>query len=386
MRQSLLFAAATGVLTLMAQNGLGAQSGTGAALPAAGAQAARAQNLDPATSSSGLATALASVHASNPGLGLPAATAFSTGERTVAAGSSVSGAAVADGALHVFGRVLGDAVAYRGDVVLHEGGEVAGNAIAILGRVRLEGGQVAGDVRAFSGDLRATEPAASQSPARATASAVALAAGWLAVLALVGIGVLVFASPNLDAVTDALERDFTRAFLTGIAGQLAVLPGLALVCVGLALTVLGILLIPFAVVAYVLAVAGLLTLGYLALSRIAGRILVGASPMGERERRVAALRGMIAGLLVLMLPWFVSALLAWSPAANLAVRMAAVALSWVACTAGLGAALLSRGGVRRVSALAAQRAMATASWQTPTPVAGVAAARRPTPIATSAVK
>ena len=87
-------------------------------------------------------------------------------------------------------------------------------------------------------------------------------------LVVVGIGVLVFASPNLDAVSDALERGFGRSLLAGIATQLALAPALALLCVGLVLTILGALLIPFAVVAYILAAAGLVTLGLLAIARI----------------------------------------------------------------------------------------------------------------------
>ena len=66
--------------------------------------------------------------------------------------------------------------------------------------------------------------------------------------------------------------------------------------------------------------------------------------------------------------------------------MIAVAVTWVAATAGLGAAVVSRGGVRRATAPAARRALNTSSWATPTPVAGVTAARRPTPYTTSAPK
>jgi len=72
--------------------------------------------------------------------------------------------------------------------------------------------------------------------------------------------------------------------------------------------------------------------------------------------------------------------------AALAAPAVAVAITWVAATAGLGAALVSRGGVRRAVAPAAQRAMQAASWATPTPVAGVVAARRPTPYSTTVPK
>ena len=54
-------------------------------------------------------------------------------------------------------------------------------------------------------------------------------------------------------------------------------------------------------------------------------------------------------------------------------------MTYVAVTAGFGAALLSRGGTRRDAAVAQAPApaMNAASWQTPTPVTGVVAGRRP---------
>jgi hypothetical protein len=214
---------------------------------------------------------------------------------------------------------------------------------------------------------------------------VALAAGWFGVLVIVGIGVLVLASSNLGTVSEALERSFGKALLAGVAAQLAFAPVLALVVVGLTLTLLGILLIPFAVVAYVLAAAGLVTLGYLAIASIAGRSFVSRPGDSDRARRAAALRAVIAGLAVLMAPWFVAAGLTWSSTGVAVARAVAVAVTWVACSAGLGAALISRGGVRRAAAPEAPRAMA-AGWQTPTPVAGVTAARRPTPLATPGQK
>ena len=66
--------------------------------------------------------------------------------------------------------------------------------------------------------------------------------------------------------------------------------------------------------------------------------------------------------------------------------MIAVAVTWVAATAGLGAAVVSRGGVRRAVAPGVRRAMNSSSWATPTPIAGVTAARRPAPLTTSAPK
>ena len=312
---------------------------------------------------------------------IPATTAFTFGDRTVAAGSVVTGPlAVASGTLHVLGTVRGDAFVYGGDLIVLEGGAVLGDALAADGKVRLAGGRVSGDVRSLGGDLNGTgraDAADASSAAARTGGQLLLFSGWLGVLIIVGMGVLVLASGNLDASADMIERDFGRALLAGIAGQLALLPVLAVLCVGLALTVLGVLLIPFAIVAYVLAAAGLLTLGFLAVARVTGRSLLGDSAGSERARRAAAVRALIVGLVVMMVPWLASAALAWAPTLNLLARIIAIAVTWVAASAGLGAALLSRGGVKRMMAPATQKAMASAGWATPTPVSGVVAARRP---------
>jgi hypothetical protein len=337
-----------------------------------------------------LAKALAGLHESSDSASIPAASSFAFGDSTVAAGRHTSGpVAIADGTLHVRGTVDGDAVTYNGDIVVHQGGAIRGNAFAVLGKVVLDGGTISGDTRALSGDLRRTGSggaAPGRSRTSIMAHSLALSAGWLAMLVVVGIGVLIFASTNLDAVSDALERGFGKSFLAGVATQLALAPALALLCVGLALTIIGALLIPFAVVAYILAAAGLVTLGYLAIARMAGGTVLGDSGNSDGARRAAALRSMVYGLLLLMLPWFIAGGLSWSPGLELIARMVAVSITWVAATAGLGAAVVSRGGVRRTTTPRAQASLNTASWATPTPVAGVTAARRPTPYTTGPPK
>lgn len=337
-----------------------------------------------------LSKALAGLHESSDSASIPAATSFAFGDSVVAAGRHTAGpVAIADGSLNVSGTVNGDAVSYNGDIIVHQGGVIRGNAFAVLGKVVLDGGIVSGDTRAIAGDLRragAVGPAPGASRTSILAHDLALSAGWLGMLMVVGIGVLIFASPNLDAVSDALERGFGKAFIAGVATQFALVPALGLLCAGLVLTILGVLLIPFAIVAYILAAAGLVTLGYLAIARMAGRSVLGDADTDDAARKVAALRSMAYGLLLLMLPWFIAAGLTWSPTLELVARIVAVSITWVAATAGLGAAVISRGGVRRATTPRAQASLNTASWATPTPVAGVTAARRPTPYTTAAPK
>lgn len=315
-----------------------------------------------------------------PWLGLPDPSGASQGPRSIAAGERVTGlVAVLRGNLDVHGTIDGDAVAYGGDVVIHPGGAVAGDAIAVLGRVRLEGGTVGGEVRAVRGSIEPA-PVAAAGDVVSVRDQLGLVGGWLTVLLLMGIGVLLFASGPLAGVTDTLQRGFGRALLAGIAGQLALLPVLILGIVALAATIVGILLIPFAVVAYALAAVGLMMLGFLAVARMTGGALTRRARPGRTERG-ALLRALVFGILAFMAAWIVAALLAPLPLAATVARTIAFALSWVAVSAGFGAAILSRAGTRRPADEAAAPAVEPEeelSWQTPTPIGGVLAARRPT--------
>ena len=298
------------------------------------------------------------------------------GGRTIEAGDTVTGpVVVAAGDLHVRGTIRGTAVAVAGDILVEPGGSITGDAIAVLGSVINERGVIAGTARAFTGSfswLKDVEETPGPGPRRGTADAMGLSLGWFVIMLLIGIGVLVFAGAYLDGVTDVLEQSFWRSFLVGIAGELGVIPVMILLVVALAITVVGILLIPFAIVAYILAVAGFLTLGFLSVSRLAGGGLV--SNRGEVRGR--ALRALVFGIAIFMGGWVLAAAFQWSPLISGILQMIALAVTWVAATAGFGAAILSRGGTHRD---AAKKAMVdeSAAWQTPTPITGVAAARKP---------
>jgi hypothetical protein len=161
----------------------------------------------------------------------------------------------------------------------------------------------------------------------------------------------------------------------GLAGALAAIPLLVLMLVALGITIIGILLIPFAVVAYVLALAGLLTLGFVAIARLTGGAL-GSDAVRRLSARGSALRGVVIGMLVLLGMWIIAAALSGVPVVGPMLRAVAVTVTFAAATAGLGATILSRAGTRSVEATAA-KPVEPAVWQTPTPVTGVAAARRP---------
>jgi hypothetical protein len=309
---------------------------------------------------------------------LPAASAVTDGDLTIEAGRTVTGPiAVFAGTLTVLGRVDGDAISLGGDVVVAQGGVVTGNAVAVEGEVRRAGGTIAGEALTLGGVLTSEgqEPIVSNER-RATGSSVGLALSWLCVLLVIGVGVLVFAQSYLEGVVDTLETRFWRSFGMGLIGELAAFPVLVLMIVALAITVIGVLLIPFAVVAYVLALAGLLTLGFVAIARLTGGAL-GSDAVRRLSARGSALRGVVIGTVLLLGMWVAAAALSAVPLLGLVLRAVAATVTFVAVTAGLGATILSRAGTRGVEAPAAKPAD-PAVWQTPTPVTGVAAARRPT--------
>lgn len=312
---------------------------------------------------------------------VPPADSFSVGGRTIAPGASVAGdVAAANGPLEISGHVDGDAIALHGDVIVHAGGVVTGDAVSIGGHVKLDGGNVYGEMRSLSGLPAAGAGAARAPPAPITTmGAMKLVVAWFAVLAIIGIGVMMFAEHNLDGVVTVLERHVARAFWVGLLAELGLVPLLLLLIVALAITVLGILLIPFAIVAYIIAVAGLLALGFLAVARFTGRGLFRVEPAAGA--RGVSLRALFTGLVAYLSIWLVVAALTWMPSAQPVLRAVALAVTWVALTAGLGATVLSRAGTQHErpagSPGAAPRAAEPLAWQTPTPVAGVAAARRP---------
>jgi hypothetical protein len=307
---------------------------------------------------------------------LPDADHFTIGNRTIEAGTRVDGPiAVAYGNLDIYGTVNGDAASLRGDVRVHKGGRVTGNAWAAAGSLIIDGGTVEGEKRSIAIGSHDAPPVQAATRPLTTGQSVKLVLGWFALLAIIGLGVMVFAEHNLDGVVVALERGFARSFWTGLVGEVLMLPALLVLVVALAITVLGVLLIPFAIVAYVVAAAGLITLGFLAVARLTGGAI--ASDRGTTTPRGVHLRGLVIGLVVYGAVWILAAAFTWSPLFGAIFRAVAIALTWVAATVGLGAAIISRAGTQRPGVgKAAPTSTDEFAWQTPTPVAGVAASAR----------
>jgi hypothetical protein len=302
------------------------------------------------------------------------------GARTIAVGQHVTGnAASFQGPLEIHGLVDGNAVAIQGDVIVGKGGRVKGDAVSVGGAVRLDGGTVDGEMRSISAPTIGRARPSPLTPAQAIRAAISLSAGWYLVLALIGFGVVLMARTHLDAVADALRAQPVRAFAFGLAGTLAAAPVLTLITVALAITIIGIVVIPFALVGFAAATAGALALGFLAVALLLGYGLAGGR--NGDTGLLATLQPMLVGLAIFLVIWVAGAGFPWAGGFGAALRMIAVILTWTALTTGLGAVIMTRAGSRPAPVPAQLPPAPTAEheWQTPTPVTGVTAARRPTP-------
>lgn len=282
---------------------------------------------------------------------------------------------VLKGNAEIHGTLEGNLVTLDGDLVLHPGARLIGDVLVIGGRIR-------GDIAAITGSRQVIEaftPVAPPAPilAQVTRRLAGLVAVF-ATLTILGLGLVTFGRPNLEIVSDTVTHSFGRSFLAGVLGQILVLPTFGMLVVGLILTVAGALLVPFAVVVYAL----------LAIVSVLGGFLAVAHAMGETITRRRMARGhamspnsyryLITGLLAIAASWLAWALFGWVPVAGAITFLAAALGSWTISTAGFGAALLSRGGIREeFTGRLLPAAMMTDEYLWATPQMGVPAVKRP---------
>lgn len=217
-------------------------------------------------------------------------------------------------------------------------------------------------------------------PGQATVRAIKLTLGWSAVLVLLGLGVLVFAPDKLRRITDTLSGDPGKALSMGLLVEFATLPALAVLIILLAVTLIGILLIPFAIVAFLLIWMGIAALGLFAVAQVMGMAVMGPAQRSMSQRG-AALGGLITGLIILLVPWLAAAAMTWSDMPALVLRGIAVTITAVAVTAGFGAVFRAHKFARAEAYVPpATHTREELAWQTPTPVGGVVAAKRPSKV------
>lgn len=163
-----------------------------------------------------------------------------------------------------------------------------------------------------------------------------------------GFGMVFFAPKQLDVVSDTVWHSFRRSFMAGLFAQPLLVPAFAMMIVGLTLTVVGILVIPFAVVAFWVAVVAAVVAGYVGLARSIGEIYL-KRKIAAGEARAGtwiSLRYIAYGLIGLLAVWLPAVLFSWVPVAGTTLFVLATLITWIVATAGLGASILTRGGVR----------------------------------------
>jgi hypothetical protein len=306
------------------------------------------------------------------------------GDFSIASNESVTGhLLVVQGTADVYGKLLGNLVTVEGDVVLHPGGVVAGDILTLGGEVRDEGGEIGGEVRSFRTTTALTGPVGVQAPPPSALATVfrrlAGLAGVFLTLGALGFGLVMFGRPNLEVVSDTVSHSFGRAFATGLLAQLLLLPTFGMLVVGLILSVVGIVLLPFAVIVYALLVVIAAVGGYLAVAHAMGetytrrRLALGAMIGSPNSYRY-----LLVGLGALAAFWMAWSVFGWVPVAGDLIRGAAILVTWLLGTAGFGAALLSRAGLRENFAgrLIPPEAL-TDEYLWATPQFGVSAAKRP---------
>jgi hypothetical protein len=289
---------------------------------------------------------------------------------------------VVQGDADVYGRLNGNLVAVDGDVIVHPGALVSGDVLALGGEVRDMGGEIDGEVRALRSTTVFAPAAAAVAEAGALATVGRRLAGVLGVfltLAALGFGLVMFGRPNLEVVSDTVSHSFGRAFVTGLLGQILVIPTFGMLIVGLILSVAGILLLPFAVAVYgLLVVVGALG-GFLAVAHAMGETYIRRRmAMGVVIGSPNSYRYLVVGLGALAALWLAWSVFGWVPVAGTLIGVAAFLVTWLLATAGFGAALLSRAGIRENFAgrLIPPEAL-TDEYLWATPQFGVPAARRP---------
>ena len=354
-----------------------AAESAGAAAELAGAELERSHQAmhDMGRSNSRLMRRLKLISSDPQGVHLPPSDSILPGAFVVGAGID-RGRVAALGKLDVNGTVDGDAIAIGGDVVVHRGGHITGDAVSVGGAVTLDGGKVDGELRSIDRPMsEARAVASTRSGFLLMLDEMQRVMGWLVLMVILGFGVMVLAEERLRIVTETIEGRFGKSVLAGLLAEVSFVPALVIVPVLLVITIVGIVIAPFAVLAIIVLGAGLATLGFLAMARVAGQAMTRQA--APATMRGIEMRSMLAGLCLFFGLWFLAALLGWVPVVGSILHALAVVVTWAAATVGLGAAVISRGGSRRrVSDAPTTPALPEAGWQTPTPISGIAAARR----------
>ena len=280
---------------------------------------------------------------------------------------------VLSGDVSVFGHVTGNVVALDGDVIVHSSGAIDGDVASINGRVTRAGGRIGGNVRSEMTPTRVTR--ARERPQRGftafrNGTNLASVLGMFVALPAIGFGLTFFLPRQLDVVSTTVSQSFGKSFLAGLFAQPLILPAFAMLIAGLAITIVGILVIPFAIVAGVLAVIAMAVGGYLAVAKATGDTYTVRRMAQGRTITSTPARNIVYGLIGLLAIWLPAALLGWIPFLGQAFALLAALFTWVMLTAGFGATILSRAGLRATFGSVDRRAALTDEHYWPSDTGG----------------
>ena len=283
--------------------------------------------------------------------------------------------ALLDGTLQIGGTVAGDVLILNGDLVLAEGARIEGDVLQVGGSVADQGGTVTGEILSdiAVSPARVSGPTASAAPEvrvrvpvveRARArdrgpfdqfahnlghAAEGFTGALSAFLALGVLGLLTvyFGRRRIEMVADTVRHEFARSFAMGLAGEVLFFPALLIMTV----LVITIPVIPFFVIGMGLA----MMCGYLAVAHGAGEMFAQRRyryEWLERLRRSNSYYYVLSGLALLLIPFALASAL-WVFGGLLGflrglVAFAACVATWILCTSGFGAVLLTRAGSRSV--------------------------------------
>lgn len=282
------------------------------------------------------------------------------GDLTVRRGQVIEGnLAVLSGDVTVYGTVKGNLVALDGDILLRSSGRIEGDALAINGTVTRAGGYISGRVRSARGvGVRPSRgrsrlaPLAERSRARQTSVVdavgqnIATLFGFFVALACIGFGFTFFMPRQLQVVSETVSDSFGKSFLAGLFATPLILPAGVMLVAGLAITIVGIPLAILAVPALILGTIGATVLGYLAAANSVGHSYL-LRKMADGQAVVSTpYRSVVYGLIGLLAIWAPAALLGWIPLVGPLFLLLALTITWAMATAGVGAAILSRAGLR----------------------------------------
>ena len=286
------------------------------------------------------------------------------GDLTIRRGQVFSGnLAVLSGDVSVYGTVEGNLAALNGDVILHSGARVEGDVVSLNGRVTEAGGYVGGRVRSVSSlglttrrSRPSAAPRAADRPTRiglgqasgfeAIGQNIATLFGFFIALACIGFGLNFFMPRQLEVVSETVSDSFGKSFLAGLFAQPLLLPLSAMLIAGLAITVIGIPVAFIVALALLLAVPGAAVLGYLAAAKSVGSSYLTRRMADGHAVVVTPYRSTAYGLVGLLAVWIPAVTLTWIPLVGQLFFLLALAATWVMITAGVGAAILSRAGLR----------------------------------------